>query len=299
MTQTRISKSTQQTPRNRKTQGAALAILTTCGLLGSMQSLAQAEPDVEGTNRPLWEAGVSAIGVSSPAYPGADERVSRALPLPWFIYRGPIFRADGDTVGARVVKTRTIEFDVGFAAALGASSEDVKVREGMPDLGFQFEFGPRMRVNLARPTADSIVRLDLPLRGVFEIEDGIKNRGVAFEPRISYADRNIGGGFGLNASAGVVIGDRKYNEFLYGVPSRFATPTRAAYRAKSGVITPRLQLALSHSLTDDLRVFAFTRYDFSGSGANTDSPLHVKNGGASYGLGVVWTLGRSSRKAAD
>jgi MipA family protein len=260
---------------------------------------AQEEPDVESANRPLWEAGLSGLGLSSPAYPGAGERVSRGLALPWFVYRGPIFRADGGTVGARVVKTQTVEFDIGFAGALGASSDDVKIRQGMPDLGFQFEFGPRARINLARPSADSIVRLELPLRAVFEIKDGLNNRGYAFEPRLTYADRNVAYGWGINTSVGLVYGDRKFNEFLYGVPRQFATPTRAQYQAKSGLITPRAQLSVTRKLTDDVRLFAFTRVDFPGSGANKDSPLHLKNTGTSYGLGIVWTLGRSSQKAAD
>ncbi len=277
---------------------AALPVTIACATLVTT-AYAQVEPNLEGTNRPLWEAGLSGIGLSSPAYPGAADRTSRGLALPWFIYRGPIFRADGDTVGARVIKTKTVEFDIGFAAALGASSKDVEVRKGMPDLGFQFEFGPRMRFNLAQPTPSALIRLDIPLRAVFEVEDGLKSRGFAFEPRLAYENRNIGGGWGLGASAGIVVGDRKFNAYLYDVPTAFATPTRRAYQAKSGVITPRVQFTLSHKLTDDVRLFAFSRYDFAGSGANTDSPLHIKNGGASFGLGAVWTLGRSSQKAAE
>lgn len=256
---------------------------------------AQAEPEVDVPNRPLWEAGVAGIGLSSPAYPGAEDRVSRGLVVPWFIYRGPVFRADGGTVGARVVRTPTVEFDVGFAGALGASSEDVKVREGMPDLGFQFEFGPRVRWNVARPSSDSVVRVELPVRAVFEAKGGLTHRGYAVEPRLSYADRDIGNGFGITASIGAVYGDRKFNEYLYGVPREFATRSRSAYAAKSGLITPRAQVSLSHRLTDDVRLFSFVRHDFSGSGANTDSPLHIKNGGTSFGLGLVWTLGRSSQ----
>jgi MipA family protein len=260
---------------------------------------AQAEPDVESANRPLWEAGVAGLGISSAAYPGAIERVSRGLVVPWFVYRGPVFRADGGAVGARVLKTETVEFDVGFAGALGASSNDVKIRQGMPDLGFQFEFGPRARLNLARPSQDSIVRLELPLRAVFEINDGLNHRGYAFEPRLTYADREVASGWGMSASAGLVYGDRQFNEFLYGVPRQFSTPARAQYQAKSGLITPRLQFAVSRKLTDDIRLFAFTRVDFPGSGANKDSPLHLKNTGTAYGLGIVWTLGKSSQKAAD
>ncbi len=259
---------------------------------------AQAEPDVDGKNRPVWEAGLAAFGGGSPAYPGAEERVSRAIALPWFVYRGEVFRADGGTFGARVVKSQAMEIDIGFAGALGASSDDVEVRKGMPDLGFQFEFGPRARFILSNPTPDSVVRLEVPLRAVLEFKDGIKQRGFSFEPRLSYANRELGGGFGpgwgLTASASVVIGDRKLNQYLYGVDNAFATPTRSAYTAKSGIVSPRLQVALSHKLNKDVRLFGFTRYDFTGSGANKDSPLHIKNGGASFGLGAVWTIGRSS-----
>jgi outer membrane scaffolding protein for murein synthesis (MipA/OmpV family) len=273
--------------------------LVVVGAIFVGSATAQVAPNPESANQPVWEAGVSGFGLSSPAYPGASGRIRRGLVVPWLIYRGPVLRADGDTTGARLLKTETVEFDIGVAAAFGASSDDVEARKGMPNLGYQFEFGPRIRVNLVRPTPNSLVRLDLPLRWVFESKSGMKNRGISFEPRVSYENRDIGGGWGLAANAGVVIGDRKLNEFLYGVPVEFATPTRAAYTAKSGIITPRLQLTLSHKLGEDVRVFAFTRYDVARAGANRDSPLHLKDGGATVGLGVTWTFGRSSRMAVD
>ena len=260
---------------------------------------AQSEPDVEAANRPLWEVGVASFGVKSPAYPGAAQSVSRGLVLPWFVYRGPVLRAEGGTVGARLMKSQTVELDVGFGGALRASSNDVKVRQGMPDLGYQFELGPRARITLARPSADAIVRLNLPLRGVFEANGGIKQRGFAFEPSLSYADLNVGGGWGMTASAGVIIGDQKLSQFYYGVPSQFATPARAAFTAKSGLITPRAQLSLLYRATNDLRVFGFVRADFPGRGVNRDSPLHLKDKGTAFGIGAVWTFGRSSEMAVN
>ncbi len=284
-------------------QCALKSALLLSALTVSAAVYAQAEPDVDAANRPVWEAGLAGFGVGSPAYPGAKERVSRGLIAPWFVYRGETFRADGGTFGARVVKSDSVELDIGFAAALGASSDDVEVRRGMPDLGFQFEFGPRAKFTLSRPSADAIVRLEVPLRVVLEAKNGIKQRGFAFEPKLSYANRELGGGFGpgwgLTASASIVVGDAKLNQYLYGVDSAFATPTRNAYKAKSGIVTPRLQVALSHKLNNDIRLFGFTRYDFTGSSANKDSPLHIKNGGASFGLGVVWTIGRSTQTAAN
>lgn len=122
---------------------------------------------------------------------------------------------------------------------------------------------------------------------------------MAFEPRLSFDKRDIGAGWGFAANASLNFGDRKFNEYLYGVPTQFATPVRSAYQAKSGLITPRVQLTVSRKLTEDVRFFGFTRLDFAGSGVNSDSPLHLKNNGASIGMGLVWTLGRSSERAAD
>ena len=268
-------------------------------IAASFSAQAQSEPDVGGSNRPLWEAGVASFGLNGPAYPGASDRVSRGLVLPWIVYRGPVLRADGGSVGARVAKTSDLELDIGFAGALSARSRDVTVRQGMPDFGFLLEFGPRVRYTLARPSSDSLVRLDASLRGVFELKNGLTHRGFAFEPRLSFDKRDMGAGWGFSASASLNFGDQKFNEHLYGVATQFATPARSAYQAKAGLITPRVQLAVSRKLTDDVRLFAFTRLDFAGSGVNRDSPLHVKDRGTVLGLGLVWTLGRSSEKAAD
>ena len=81
-----------------------LLITTALGLTVFTFSHAQSEPDVEGVQKPLWEAGLAGFGLTGPAYPGADDYLGRGLVLPWFIYRGPVWRAAGGTVGARVAK---------------------------------------------------------------------------------------------------------------------------------------------------------------------------------------------------
>ena len=260
---------------------------------------AQTEPDVEGVQKPLWEAGLAGFGLTGPAYPGAEDDVGRALALPWFIYRGPVWRAAGGTIGARVAKNAFAEFDIGLGGALRASSEDVNVREGMPDLGFLLEFGPRAKLNLARPSQESAVRLELPLRGVFEFNSGVYYRGLAFEPKLTYDNRDLGRGWGFSGSVGLIYGDQTFNQYLYGVPSQYATTSRSAYTAKAGLITPRAQLTLSHKLNEDVRMFAFTRTDFAGKGVNSSSPLHLQDQGTSVGAGLIWTLGRSSQMVSD
>ncbi|MEY3673711.1 MAG: hypothetical protein RJB47_419 [Pseudomonadota bacterium] len=275
-----------------------LALAAALTFMGNMAA-AQDEPDVEGAQRPLWEAGVAGFALESPAYPGAADRVQKGLVLPYFVYRGPILRAGGGTFGARMAKTDDFEVDIGFAGSLSALSDDITVRTGMPDLGFLLEFGPRVKYTLARPSANSLVRLEVPLRGVFEFQEGVHLQGLAFEPRITYDHRNLFAGTGVSSSVGLIYGDKKFNHYLYGVPPAYATAQREAYAAKAGLIAPRFQLSLNHALSKDLRVFGLTRFDAAHWGVNSSSPLHVKNSGVTVGMGLVWTLGRSTRLESD
>jgi outer membrane scaffolding protein for murein synthesis (MipA/OmpV family) len=262
--------------------------------LASVASV-QAQP----SSLPLWEVGAFAGGVSTPAYPAASERATRVLALPFFIYRGEVLRADRGGLGARVINTDNFEFDIGFAASLPASSQDIAVRQGMPDLGTLLEFGPRMKITLARPAPGSRLRLDLPLRSVLEINGGVRGQGWAFEPEITYETRDIGAGWSGSASASLVLGDRALNQYFYGVAQPYATAARPVFDAQAGLITTRLGVATSKALGPDLRFFGFARHDLYTGSANQSSPLFRQSNGTSVGAGLTWTFGRSEQRAKD
>lgn len=99
----------------------------------------------DGARPALWEVGGVAFGVSQQAYPGSDQQVNRALPLPYFIYRGELLRADRDTAGIRALKTDTFELDVGLAGSFGANSGALDARRGMREIGTLVELGPRLK----------------------------------------------------------------------------------------------------------------------------------------------------------
>lgn len=248
----------------------------------------------EGAPKPLWEAGLFGFAVSQAAYPGAADRIQRGFGLPFFIYRGKFLRVDENTVGVRAVKTPTTELDIGFSGSFGASSTDVKVREGMPGLGTLFEFGPRLKFNLGAPLPGSRLRLELPARGVFDVSDSFRNRGFAVEPELDF-NLPLTGSTRLGLRAGLIFGDRKLNNYLYGVAPQFATATRAAYEGQAGLIATRLGLSTATDLAKDWQLFSFLRYDVVKGGANKASPLVLKSGGATLGIGLSWTFWRSER----
>jgi MipA family protein len=215
------------------------------------------------------------------------------------IYRGDVLRIDRGNLGARLVHTDDFEVDVGFAASLPASSQDVAVRNGMSDLGTLFEFGPRVRGTVARLSPGSRIRFDLPLRTVIEVNNGIRNQGFAAEPELTYEMRDFYDGWRLSTGASVVIGDSRLQNYFYGVPASVATAQRPAFEAQAGLLATRLSLSTAKSITPDVRVFAFVRYENYGGAANRTSPLLVQNSGTAAGLGLTWTFARSSDHASD
>jgi outer membrane protein len=253
-------------------------------------------------NLPLWEAGIGAFAVTTPAYPGADDRNGRVLALPYLLYRGEVLRADQSGVGARLFRSDRLEFDIGLAGALPSDSDDVQAREGMPDLGTLFEFGPRLKIKLADLTPTSRLRAELPLRAVIEARGGLRRQGWTFEPRLAYEMRGLPGRaaapYAFEANASLVFGDKRLNRYFYEVAPQYATATRQAYQADAGLVLARVGLFATRQMNPDLRLFGFVRYESYAGSANNDSPLHQKNSGASAGIGFAWTLARSNRSAA-
>jgi outer membrane protein len=251
----------------------------------------------EGLGEPLWEVGAFAFGVSQQAYPGADQNVQRALALPFVLYRGRVLRADRETAGLRAFKTETFELDIGVAGAFGSSSKDIDARRGMDDLGTLVEFGPRLKWNLGE-VAGGRVRLELPLRGVFDLNDSLAHRGMAFEPELQWRTRTEGGWF-WSLGAGAIFADRRLADTFYRVTAAEVTPDRPAYDARAGRVAWRGSVSVARSLGPDWRVFGFVRTDSVAGAANEDSPLVRRTTGATAGIGLSWTWMRSERRAAD
>jgi outer membrane scaffolding protein for murein synthesis (MipA/OmpV family) len=272
------------------------ALLALCAAL-TAPSIASAQ-ESEGAALPLWEAGLFAGALSTPAYPASSQRNQRALVLPFLVYRGEVLRSDRNGVGARMLHTDRVEFDIGFSGSLPASSNDVELRQGMPDLGTLIEFGPRVKVKLAEPSPGRRVTFELPLRAVLEFNGGVRQVGYALEPKLAYEWQDRGG-WRLKSAFSLVLGDQQLNQYFYEVPAAYATSTRPAYAAQAGLIGSRLGIDGSTRLGPDVNLFAFARYDLHEGAANRASPLFAQSQGSSIGLGLTWTLGRSTARAGS
>ena len=279
---------------------AATRLAVFLGASAAAQVQAQTPPPAAAPEAlPLWEIGVGGLGISQPAYPGSSTATSRVIVLPYVIYRGEFFRAEQSGVGLRAVKTPRYEVDIGFSASLGSAAKDVPARAGMADLGTLVEFGPRLKIHLGDvsqgPTG---YWLELPLRAVFDLSNRLVNRGFSFEPQIS-ADLPLPGGWRGGGSVSAIFGSQQLNESFYSVNAAEATAIRPAYNAQAGFLATRATLSASRKITPDLRLLAFVRLDSVAGSANSGSSLIEKTSGASVGLGLTYTFGRSEKTGSQ
>ena len=126
----------------------------------------------------------------------------------------------------------------------------------------------------------------------------LKDKGVSLEPELIF-ERGTAGGLRYSTSVGLVFGDERLTDTFYGVAPAYATASRAAYKAQSGLIMSRLSVNLSQSLTPNLRVFGFARLASVEGGANTGSPLVRQSAGSTLGFGLLYTLARSEARVTD
>lgn len=269
-------------------------ILTIAGASGlGSNAMAQAP-----SAPPLWELGGGVLGTSQQAYPGSDERVNRALPLPFFIYRGDVLRADRDSTGIRALKTKTFEVDIGFAGSLGAGSGSLEARSGMADLGTLVELGPRLKWALGAVPGGGRLRAEAQVRAVFDLNDSAYHRGFSFEPRLVH-ELQTDSGWRHITSASVIFADTRLARTFYEVRPGEATAGRPAYSADSGLLAWRFSTSLSRRLNRDWSVFGFARLDTVAGAANESSPLVRQTTGATVGLGFAYTWKRSDGRGAE
>jgi outer membrane scaffolding protein for murein synthesis (MipA/OmpV family) len=267
----------------------AVALATTL-LLTSMPSA--------GRDEPLWEAGVGVAAVHFPDYRGSSESRTYALPTPFFIYRGDVFKADRNGIRGVLFNSDRLDLNLSVGASLPVRSDESSAREGMPDLKPSLEAGPALQVSLWRAD-DRRARLDLrlPLRGAITVESNPRFIGVQFVPNLNVDIHEPFGhrGWNLGMLAGPVFTDRRYNRYFYEVPAAQATPTRAAYSPQGGYGGTQFIVALSKRYPD-FWVGGFIRYDTLRGARFEESPLVTSKKYVAGGIGFAWILGRSAQR---
>lgn len=247
--------------------------------------------------KPLWEAGLGIGALRFPDYRGSDEAQVYPVPVPYFIYRGRILKADRDGVRGEIFNREYVELSMSLNATIPVESENNAARRQMPDLQPTIELGPSLDLHLWR-SADEAMKLGvvMPLRVPLTVESSPQLIGWVFSPRINLDIEDVAGqaGWNFGLGAGPIFADRKFHEYFYSVASQFATPERPAYETDGGYSGMHFLLALSKRFPD-YWVGAYMRYDTLSGAAFEDSPLVRSKHYLSGGFGIAWMIGQSKR----
>ena len=242
--------------------------------------------------KPLWELGVGATVLRFPDYRGSDESGVYLLPLPYAVYRGRFLRADREGARAVLVDVDRFEVELSVSASIPTRSSTNAARTGMPDLPPSFEAGPKLNVALLRsPDRRTKLELRMPLRAVVTVESSPRSVGTTFEPSLNLDF--VRNAWDIGLQAGLLFGDQRRHEHIYGVDPAFATPQRPAYRAPGGYAGWQA-LAWTSRRFAGTWVGAFFRYDNLHGAVFADSPLVRRDHTFTMGVGVAWVFASSS-----
>lgn len=278
----------------------ALAALIAALLIGqsaTAQSLAQPEQFIPQPARPRLELGAAAGFFYLPDYPGADESHMRILPVPFLIYRGDVVRSDREGgVRTRFYRTKKFEVDLSFDAAFPVNSEDNKARQGMEDLNWIGEVGPRFIYHVFQT---NLSKLDfyLPIRVVASTDfTRIDNRGAVINPEFAYRHSAFARDVSIAAYLGVTLASQRLMDYFYTIDPQFATSVRPQYQAKAGELSTNSSFFLVKELPHKITLFTGSSWNFYGNAKNRSSPLLKDRETVSYSVGIVWRFFESDER---
>lgn len=222
---------------------------------------------------PLWELNVGVGSLSQAYYPGSSETRQFTFPVIYPTYRGDIFRSSRGNLSANFIDSDRFQLDVSLGFNFAIDSDDIALREGMPDIDSVVQIGPALEIELASSDVDRW-EVNLPLRAAFAIGSDFESRGFTFAPNIAYYRYFDVAALPMKwgIAAGPQFGDARYHDTFYGVDAEYATATRSAYRTDSGYSGYRLSTSLS--LRHNRSLWAiFAGYNNVSNATFVDSPL--------------------------
>lgn len=280
------------TARIRPPCAASLAALATVTALGASPGTAAAQD--AGPARPSSLAGfVGVAAVALPRYTGSDETRVLVVPIGQVEYRGRLYLggAQGATapgIGAHVVRTASLTWDVGLAGA-GTRPEhrgDALAGMGRRSAAWYATTGVAYRLAFVEATAGAAVGLGR--------DDGAYGT-VGLGTELPFAGRWV-----LGVSTGATVADARHMAFDFGVTPGQSAARRAllaagdarlqgvdvgAYAPAAGLRETRSAASLGYRLTERSRVVLFAQ-NSTLSRAATRSPLVRASGGTMTGVAL-------------
>lgn len=249
------------------------------------------------SKKPLYEFGIFGATAFVPDYPAADEGRVRSLAAPQFRYRGLRYRSDEeDSLKARLFQNPLYGFDLSVSGALSASSNKNQARNGMKDLDWVAEIGPRFYIFLVR-TERLWIRAFLPVRWATSTDvKSFTYQGIVIAPSLSlrfYFDDSKFNSFVVSATRTHTT--HQLQEFYYEVDAKDANAERPKYDANGGYLGSRAALAYLYERENTGIYMGLSVASYKGA-ANAGSPLHKSDYNYAAFLGFSYLFFQSEAR---
>lgn len=273
-------------------------LITFIFLFYSFATYAKVTPNTASADQPLFETGLFVVHGALADYPASNEYRYRTLALPYFIYRGDLLKSD-DRDGTRVelLKNPRFNIDLSFGGSFPTEGKNI-AREGMPNLDWTFEIGPRLLYYFYKDPVWGQVRLGFPLRASFSTDfSNTRYLGFTVAPdleidRYDFADiQNLS----LYTSATLNYLSEGLADYFFQIAPSEQTSTRAAYDAKAGFLSWEASIGFRYDYGAQFFLAGYRYSDFSIS-ANRESYLHRTDSNWSYVVSVGFTMYESERR---
>lgn len=226
----------------------------------------------------LFELGIGVGSLVYPNYMGSKSTQSYTLPYPYMRYKSDYFNIDKDGISGKIFDIKDLKLDLSLGGSLPASSENSKVREGMPDLHFIFEIGPKIIYTIFSHGKASLF-FELPIRAAFSTDlHSIAAQGLISTPEFKY-ELNYGI-MEFTIRSGVMYADAQYHSYFYEVAKEYETPTRRTYSALGGYSALKNRLGITFRKDNWWGGGYISHYQLDGA-IYEDSPL-VETKSATY-----------------
>ncbi|MBP7582687.1 MAG: MipA/OmpV family protein [Spirochaetes bacterium] len=240
-----------------------------------------------------FDWGFGAVPLVINHYRGSDQFKPHIIPSPYISYRGDTIEAEQSWVRGKLYANDWFALKISMIVGLAVESEDNDARRGMDDLGYMFEAGPMLIVNLWR-SADRrhLLTFEAPVRQVFATDfRDIDRVGIFSVPYLNLTSAPGRWNFGWTTefSAAVMFADRDYHSYFYTVSPAHALPGRPAYQARGGYSGIQLALILNRRV-GSIQLIPFIRYDYLRGVAFEDSPLVLTLHYFVFGMGTFYVF---------
>ena len=250
---------------------------------------------------PLWEVGLFGGAGRLPHYRGSDEYKTYFLPLPFFIYRGEVFRANRE--GVKSVFWENDRLETGLSLSGNPPVDgDNRAREGMPELGAIGEIGPMLKGYLRERRHPNPFYAVAAVRMAISADpDNFHTAHEGFRGDVRLVYRNYTWlekwkvVFGLNAA--VDFADAEGQRYFYEVEPEYATAERPAYSPDGGYSGFSLSANATKSLNSRLKLGVYYRWDNLAGSSYADSPLVMTENNHIVGAALIWNIHRSATKS--